>query len=127
MIRILFIDDDPAYAEEMKFLLKQNGFDVVTANDGQDAFGMVKEHHFDLVITDMLMNKSHGMEVIAHMREFYPKIKIITISGGGWASPAFHLDSARLFGSDGCLAKPFKIEVLLKEIRRVMTISDRNP
>ena len=34
MARILFIDDDPSFAEEMKFLLQENGFEVVTANDG---------------------------------------------------------------------------------------------
>jgi len=119
MTKILFIDDDSSFVEAMKFLLEQNGFSVVTACGGQDAFLLAKEHAFDLVITDVLMAKSHGMEVIQHMRQFYPGTKIITITGGGWASPQFHLDSARLFGSDGFLAKPFSIKDLLQEIHRV--------
>ena len=120
MTRILFIDDDPSFVEEMKFLLEENGFEVTTANDGEDAYKLADKQDFDLVITDMLMTRSNGMEVIIHMREFHPSVKIITITGGGWASAEFHLDSARLIGSDGCLAKPFPIAGLLEEIRRVM-------
>lgn len=119
MRRILFVDDDPSFVEEMKFLLEKSDFEVTTANDGEEAFKIAKEKDFDLVITDVLMIKSHGMEVILHMREYHPEVKIITITGGGWASAKFHLDSARLFGSDGCLAKPFPIQDLIQEINRV--------
>jgi DNA-binding response OmpR family regulator len=121
MKHILFIDDDPSFVEEMKFLLEENGFKVTTANDGDEAFSMTKNHNFDLVITDVLMIRSHGIEVILYMKEHCPEVKIITITGGGWASPQFHLDAARLFGSDGCLAKPFTIEMLLHEINRVLS------
>jgi DNA-binding response OmpR family regulator len=123
MTRILFVDDDPSFAEEMKFLLTEKGFEVITANDGEEAFRIAKDHLFDLVITDVLMIKSHGMEVILHMREFHPSTKIITITGGGWASSEFHLEAARLFGSDGCLAKPFSIEILVSEIKRVLDLA----
>ena len=68
MIRILFIDDDPAFVEEMKFPLEEKGFNVTTAHDGQEAFRIARSKEFDLVITDVLMIKSHGMEVILHMR-----------------------------------------------------------
>lgn len=120
MIKILFIDDDPSFVEAMKFLLQENGFFVATANEGPEAFQIANEQEFDVVVTDVLMSKSHGMEVILHMREFHPKFKIITITGGGWASAQFHLDSARLFGSDGLLAKPFSIHELIHEINRVL-------
>jgi DNA-binding response OmpR family regulator len=122
MTRILFVDDDPSFVEEMKFMLEENGYAVTTANDGEEAFKIAKDNDFDLVITDVLMIKSHGMEVILHMREFHPNTKIITITGGGWASSQFHLDAARLFGSDGCLAKPFPIDDLLREIKRVLEV-----
>ena len=121
MTRILFIDDDPSFAEEMKFLLQENGFEVTTANDGGMALNILKEQEFDLVITDLLLIKTQGMEVILHMREFYPKVNILTISGGGWASSQLHLDAARLIGSDSCLAKPFRINDLIGEIKRVLT------
>lgn len=118
-MRILFIDDDPAFCEEMKFLLEENGFMVQTAADGDIAIERMKHHLFDLVVTDMLMNKSNGIEVILHTREFYPETRIIAITGGGWASPGLHLDSARMIGSDGVLAKPFPIRALVDEIHRV--------
>jgi two-component system alkaline phosphatase synthesis response regulator PhoP len=121
--KILFIDDDPAFAEEMKFLLQQNGYEVITAADGQEAFQLAKEQVFDVVITDMLLTTTNGTEVILHMRTFHPGVRIIAITGGGWASPQFHLDSARVIGSDSCLAKPFSIESLLKEIRQVVSDS----
>jgi DNA-binding response OmpR family regulator len=116
MADILLIDDDPAFAEELKFLLEENGFEVTTVADGLDAFELLRKKKFDLVITDMIMLKSHGNEVILHVRKYYPAIKIITVSGGGWASPQVHLEAARVMGADACLVKPFSISELLQEI-----------
>ncbi|MEI6889348.1 MAG: response regulator [Bacteroidales bacterium] len=127
MTRILFVDDDLSLAEEMKFLLEETGFEVTTANDGEEAFRIAREKEFDIVITDILLIKSHGADVILHMRQFHPSVKILTISGGGWASAQFHLDSARLLGADSCLAKPFSIETLVKEINRLLAKPQNGP
>jgi DNA-binding response OmpR family regulator len=121
MARILFVDDDPAFLEEMKFLLEINGYEVVTALDGSEAIFLSNQEKFDLVVTDILMGKQNGMEVILYFRTFHPQVRIISITGGGWASPQLHLDSARMFGSDSCLAKPFSIEILLSEISRLLS------
>jgi CheY-like chemotaxis protein len=120
MVKILLVDDDPSFVEEIKFLLDEKGYYVCTANDGTEAFKIAAEQSFDLVITDILMSKSHGFEVILHMRQYYPGTKVIAVTGGGWASPQFHLESAKLFGSDGALAKPFEISTLIREITRVL-------
>jgi DNA-binding response OmpR family regulator len=120
MTRLLFIDDDPGFVEEMKFLLEESGYDVDTALDGGEAMYKTDHQAYDLVITDMLMGKHNGMEVILHLRTYHPQIKIMAITGGGWASPQLHLDSARMFGSDACLAKPYSIESLLEEIRNLL-------
>lgn len=122
MANILFIDDDPAFAGEMKFLLEESGLNVVTVHDGLEAFEILKKREFDLVVTDMIMVSSHGTEVILHLKEFYPRIRIITISGGGWASPAIHLDAAKVMGSDSCLVKPFAFRELLAEISRLLNL-----
>lgn len=120
MIRILLIDDDILVLEALKLLLEKKGFQVTTATDGPEAFEIASRQEFDIVITDVFMKKMHGVEVIMHFRKHHPKIKIIAVSGGGWASSEFHLNSTRLFGADGYLMKPIPMDVLLGEIRRVM-------
>lgn len=121
-MKILLIDDEPSLREELKFLLNKKGYDVISAGNCVEAFDIAKNIKLDLVITDVLMPDCNGFEIILHMHQNYPEVKIITISGGGWAPPELHLESAKLLESDGQLAKPFPIKELKKEIKRVMKI-----
>lgn len=118
--RLLLIDDDIDLLHGLKILLERHGYEVITACNGKSAFDLATKNEFDVVITDILIGDTHGAEVINHMKARYPHVKIITMSGGGHASSGFHIDSVRLFSPDSALAKPFRIEELISEIKRVM-------
>jgi CheY-like chemotaxis protein len=120
MTRLLVIDDDNVFLEGIKLLLERRGFSLTVALDGTEAFNIAKQQKFDVVITDVLMEKTHGAEVIRHMKEFYPETRVIAMSGGGWSPPEFHLNAIKVFGADACLIKPFPIENLIREINRVL-------
>jgi YesN/AraC family two-component response regulator len=101
-------------------LLKHMSYSIQVAHNGEEAKQKVAAEKFDVVITDVLMDKVHGVEVILFVKEQSPATKVIAMTGGGWSPPEFHIDSARMFGADGSLVKPFSVEALKKEIQKVL-------
>ena len=67
--KILVVDDESANVELLKTLLKREGYEVVTASDGQQALEMVEREHPDLVLTDVRMPKLTGFEVCDHIKQ----------------------------------------------------------
>jgi YesN/AraC family two-component response regulator len=120
MINLLLVDDDVIFLDGMKMLLKNQNFSITLAHNGDEAKQKMVNEKFDVVITDVLMEKVHGVEVILFVKEHCPATKVIAMTGGGWSPPEFHINSARLFGADGFLVKPFKIDTLTKEISKVL-------
>ena len=82
--KIIIIDDNPDYLFTMKTFLTRNGFNVETASDGNSGFELVREHHPDLVMLDVMMESTYsGFEVCRLIRND-PELKntpIIGISG----------------------------------------------
>ena len=68
---------------------------------------MQKQNLYDLIITDILMPKKEGLETLREIREEFPNIGIIAISGGGRLGNMDFLFAAGLLGADSVLAKPF--------------------
>jgi len=77
---ILIVDDEEEIRLLLKEFLEKNDFDVIVAEDGQQALELAGEHIPDLVITDMLLPKEHGVDVMQAIKDkhFLP---IIAISG----------------------------------------------
>lgn len=118
------VDDDPGVRGLLAAFLEERGFAVDTAADGEEAVARLREHDFDVVVTDIVMPNREGIETIIEMRRMRPSLGIIAISGGGAAGAAGYLESARLLGADGALEKPFSLEDLQGEIDRVLQARD---
>jgi CheY-like chemotaxis protein len=119
-IRILLADDDETLRVVQSDFLRRFGYQVRAAEDGRAAMKGLAEQAVDLVITDMVMPGSDGVEVIRHIRKTYPKLKIIAISGGGATKRELLLDIARVLGVRRTLEKPFTMTALLKAVREVI-------
>lgn len=120
MYDILLVDDEPMIREGLKMALEMEGHRAFTAADGNEAIRMVEESKPQLIITDIIMPESDGIEVICTVKESNPDIKILAISGGGRISANDHLRIARQLGATGVLAKPFSTEELICEINKLM-------
>lgn len=116
MIRILLVDDDPIVRKSIRISLNNPNFDVTDASDGRNALAAANAKQFDLVITDLLMPNSDGLELIRNLRAKIPSVKILAISGGGKVVPGFYLNLAEKLGADATLEKPFKPQDLLNAI-----------
>ncbi len=117
--RLLLVDDDEVLRVVQSDFLRRFGYDVHVAEDGRAAMNYLAAQAVDLVITDMVMPGSDGVEVIRHIRKTYPQLKIIAISGGGATKRELLLDIARVLGVAKTLEKPFTMTALLQAVREV--------
>lgn len=117
---ILLVDDEPMIREGLKLALEMEGHRTITAADGNEAIKIAEEAKPHIIITDIIMPESDGIEVICTLKENNPDIKILAISGGGRISASDHLRIAKQLGATGVLEKPFSTAELISEINKLM-------
>ena len=128
MAAILVVDDEPDVAESIQAVLEHAGFAVVVANSAAAGLEAIETHEFAVVVTDIIMPKVNGLELIRNLRRGHPGLQVIAISGGGSFGPLSHkpdaisthafIAAAREAGAVVVLTKPFDMEDLLSAIRR---------
>lgn len=114
---ILVVDDDEEIRLLLKEFLESKGFAVVVAQDGQNAIELAEKQVPDLVITDLLLPKEHGIDVMHEIKDrfFTP---IIAISGI-YRKKEIEAKIDDIF-LDGFYEKPLDLELLFKGIRTVL-------
>lgn len=121
MARILVIDDDADLREVMQETLVSAGHEVVLAPDGIQGLQSQRDRPADVVITDIFMPDKEGIETIRELRQEFPQVKIIAMSGGGvHVRKPGYLTTASELGADVVLKKPFDQAVLLDSIKTVL-------
>ncbi len=79
--RILLVDDEPLIRETMSFLLVAQGYEVATATDGFEALLQLQVKPSDLLISDLNMPRMSGFELLSIVRQQFPELPVIAISG----------------------------------------------
>ena len=120
MIRILIIDDEPQIRKMLKQMVERAGYEAIVAENGKEGLKRNHENPADLVITDIFMPDKEGIETIMELRNDYPDIKIIAISGGGCKGQMNYLKVAKSLGATRTLNKPIQRAKLLETIREVL-------
>ena len=115
---VLVIDDDPDILTTVAFALKQAGYDVSTANNGDAGLALAHETKPALVVLDMMMPKRSGFLVIESLRKNYAEpIKIIMMTANEGER---HETYADLLGVDTYLHKPFAMEQLIQRVNELL-------
>jgi DNA-binding NtrC family response regulator len=120
MAKILIIDDEAVIRRMLRTALEREGHEVLEAHHGEEGIRLQQTMPAELVITDMLMPEMDGVEVIMEMRRQTPGLKIIAMSGGGRFGQTETLDIAKPLGAISTVRKPFRLEVMLETIERVL-------
>ncbi len=120
MARILIIDDDVQFRAMLRQMLERAEYEVVDAPDGKVGMRLYREEPSDLVITDLIMSETEGIETIRELRRDFPNIKIIAISGGGRIGPEEYLHSAKMLGAQCTFTKPIEREEVLQAVRELI-------
>ena len=119
MTKILAVDDEPLYQHLLKVNLEKEGYDVITASNGEEALEMVSTRHPDLVIMDIMMPKMDGYSsCYALKREAATRsIPIIILTA---IDLKLNLECGKEIGADGYITKPFNSQDLLDNIAQVL-------
>ena len=83
MKSVLIIEDEAAIRRVLTRVLERAGFIVRTAENGDDALQQLRTAEVDIVITDIIMPKMHGVDAIKRIVKEFSRVRIIAISGGG--------------------------------------------
>lgn len=121
MTTILLVDDEDLLREGVREILEMADYSVIEASDGLQALQLFAVSDVDLVITDVVMPNMDGVDFVTKLRETFPLVPILTISGGSRVvSARFGLDSALLSGANASLTKPFNAKQLLDTVAQLL-------
>jgi DNA-binding NtrC family response regulator len=120
MIKILVIEDDNSFRKVLVTMLERAGYEVMQAENGNDALKHCQSFQPDLVLTDIIMPDKEGLETIQELLNLCPNMKIIAMSGGGRFGPNSYLPLAEKLGAKKTLQKPFLRDELLSTIIEVL-------
>jgi CheY-like chemotaxis protein len=101
-------------------MLERAGYIVTSTGDGRSALEQYGSNPTDLVITDLIMPETDGLEMIQELRRINPDVRILAISGGGRVDAEEYLSVARKFGAVEVLSKPFTGQELKRAVETAL-------
>lgn len=113
MTKLLIVDDEKIALKNLEHILKKEGYEIVMTQSGQNALKLLDEQFFDVVLTDLRMEKVDGMQILKRCKEVHPDAEVIMITGFATLETAVE---AMKQGAFHFVAKPFKLD----EVRRVV-------
>ena len=118
---VLVIDDEPVLCEFAAEVLKRNGFQVVTTTDPRKWKQACGQLVPDVAILDLFMPERDGLETMRELRDAWPSIRIVAVSGSVPVASKAALKAAAHLGADHALAKPFTEETLVGIVRQLLS------
>ncbi len=117
--RLLLVEDEADLVEVVKIRLEANGYDVLTAIDGQQALDKARNQNPDLIILDLMLPKIDGYKV-CRMLKFDEKYKHIPVIMFSARAQEADKKLGEEVGADAYLVKPFEPEVLISKIKELL-------
>jgi len=114
---VLVVDDEPSLRKTLRTSLTASGFVVEEAGSGEEALGTVQRHPFDLVLLDINMPGTDGIDACRRIREISPRSGIIMITVRDLDDDKVRALEA---GADDYVTKPFKLRELIARLRAVL-------
>ena len=132
-LRVLILDDETDFAEELKEFLQLRDFEVYTANTPGEGFESLRRRPYDLMILDIKLPGMSGLDILQQVKKLYPAMEVIMISGHGDMDTVIQ---AMRDGAIDYLRKPFRhidiqlsierTEKYLKLYRRYLEMQDKH-
>lgn len=113
--RVLVVDDEEDFLETLVNRLNRRGMPAKGALSGPEALQLMTEEHFDVVVLDVRMPGMDGMEVLKEIKDRWPFLEVIMLTGHG--SVESGIEGMRL-GAFDYVMKPADLEDLLEKIRQ---------
>ena len=117
MINILIVEDDKSLRRLMEVFLKQNGYEVYLAEDGEKAIEIFEDKHIDLVICDIMMPKVSGYELVKDLRNSNYELPILMVTAKETIEDK---RKGFLVGADDYMVKPIDLDEMLLRINALL-------
>ena len=117
--KILVVDDEPNIVLSLEFLMKQAGFQVRTASDGEAALAAIAAESPDLMLLDVMMPRKNGYEVCQAVRANpeWKGIRIIMLTAKG---REVEREKGLALGADDYITKPFSTQEVVERVRELL-------
>jgi DNA-binding NtrC family response regulator len=115
--KILIVDDEKVTLKNLEYIMKKEGYEVVGTQSGAHALKLLEEQPFDVVLTDLKMEKVDGLQVLKRCRELYPDAEVIMITGYATLESAVQ---TMKHGAFYYVAKPFKLDEVRKVVKEAI-------
>ena len=123
-IRILVVEDEEILKQMLVEIFEDEGYLVDSASNGREAWELMNESEYHVLLTDMFMPEMNGIELLEKCEEMFPAMKRILCSGGGQGIEAEHGQQSVEY--NGCsmqvdmfLRKPCKLEELISAVKNL--------
>lgn len=115
--KVLIVDDEQIALRNLEHVMKKEGYGVMGTQSGVNALRLLEEQPFDVVLTDLKMEKVDGMQILKKCRELYPDTEVIMITGYATIQSAIE---AMKKGAYDYITKPFKLDKVRKIVKEAI-------
>ena len=115
--RVLVVDDEDALRDLLSAELRRVGYDVTSAGDGIEAIPLIQQNKFDVVLLDINMPNTGGIEVLKFIQQNSPTTKAIMLTG---FADLKHAMESKQFGASDFITKPFSISDVKATLEKVL-------
>lgn len=115
--KILIVDDEKVSLKNLEHVMRKEGYEVTGTESGPIALRLLEEQQFDVVLTDLRMEKVDGMQILKKCRDLYPDTEVVIITG--YATLESAVDTMK-HGAFYYVAKPFKLEEVRKVVKEAV-------
>ncbi len=120
---LLLVDDDHGFRQLMRYELEKEGYaSILEAEDGDEALNLIREKHIDLLLLDLRMPRLQGEEVLRVVKENYPSIPVIVVTG---RTESEIKNSVLDLGAQAYLEKPYNSAELFSTITKALESKER--
>ena len=121
MADILLVEDSPEVSMTVREILVGAGHTVEAVGNGNEALAKLKDHKFDLIVSDIWMPEMDGIALLKEVRGAGNRVPVIVISGGAPNAPlTYTAPLAATFGANEVIYKPFEKDELLNAVSAVL-------
>lgn len=119
--RVVLVDDNEVIRMALRAILRQAGFNVVAeGRDGEAVCELVERMQPDLVCLDVVMPKRNGLEALADLRERFPRVKVLMVTG---QTDRESVGEMVRMGAAGIVVKPFNAARVVEMVERTLGLT----
>ena len=120
-IKVLVTDDDAELRDVICRFLELADHEPIEASNGVECIKQLRANKdVQLLVLDVIMPEQEGIETLTQVREEFPQLKLLMVSGGGRTQAGDYLNMAKSLGAHETLAKPFRAEQFLDTVNRLL-------